>query len=238
MRSTKQLLLPVTQGGLVQQCATTRVSGVLCRDGTYDASIVKSVRSEYGWMSVRGKTVLDIGGNIGAYARLAAELGAKKVISVEPEESNFSCLLANTRDLPCIAPIRGIVGPKKGVGSVYISESGKNPGNTSSVPMRGRTHKGGISVVAFDDLLREHAPAVIKIDCEGAEYEFLTKPLPAYVQEVTIELHLSRASWRTAAENIKSLFAGWEVVTLPRLEGASWHTIGAWRRASKLRTRT
>lgn len=228
--------LPVTVGTTVEMRDTSVVRGIICRAGTYDDFVAREIEGTYGWMDVQGRRVLDIGGNIGAYARWALDHGASRVVTIEPEVSNFECLMANA--LPMVPPRaeviphRALVGVEAGVGEIWLSPTGKNPGNTSSVKYRGRISQGEIAQLSFRTLLDEERPDVLKIDVEGAEYDFFhTAPLPDCVRQVTMEIHLTRPEWRSEkAPNIVRAFSGWECVRAPRLEGGHWQTIGAWRR--------
>lgn len=223
--------LPVTLGTTVEMRDTREVLGVICRDGTYDDFVAKEIGPTYGWMDVVDKTVLDIGGNIGAFAIWAASQGASHVVSFEPEESNFKCLQANAAEFDVVEPVRAAVGTEEGTTEIWLSPTGKNPGNTSSVKYRGRVSQGSIPQVPFRGLLEEFRPEVVKIDVEGAEYGFLTEPLPECVRAVTIEIHLSRPEWRqTEGPRVAALFRDWECVRAPKFEGGHWQTIGAWRR--------
>lgn len=245
--------LPVTVGTDVQMRDTRVVKGVICRDGTYDDFVAKEISGTYGWMTVEGRRVLDIGGNIGAYARWALDNGAAHVRSIEPEVSNFICLQHNTvpdggrrpkshqtsgvaestqsANGQMMVASRALVAEEAGVGEIWLSPTGKNPGNTSSVRYRGRTSQGEIPQLSFRSLLDEERPDVLKIDVEGAEYGFFREALPDCVRQVTIELHLTRPEWRNMeAPRIISLFEGWECHREPRLVGGHWQTIGAWSR--------
>ena len=202
------------------------------REGTYDACILKEVKSVYSHLSVSGKKVLDIGGNIGASAVLFAEMGASEVITVEPEDDNYELLLENiSAYADTIEPIKAaVVGDDSESVVLYLNQDGTNKAIHSTTPTRGRP---GIEVSAinFMRLLEETKPEVVKIDCEGAEYDFLKAPLPEYVKQVVVELHLTRAAWReTEAPRVIGLFSGWEVVKAPKLEGKNWTTIASYKR--------
>jgi hypothetical protein len=212
--------LPVTLGTTVEMRGVREVLGIFCRDGTYDDFVSKEIEPTYGWMDVAGKTVMDIGGNIGAYARWAALHGAARVNT--GEFASHGCDMVQ---------LRAAVGTTDGTTEIWLSPTGKNPGNTSSVKYRGRVSQGNIPQLAFRQVLEEHEPDVLKIDVEGAEYGFLTGTLPGCVQQCTIEIHLSRPDWRQRlGPQIAALFSDWECVRAPRFEGGHWQTIGAWRR--------
>ena len=83
----------------------------------------------------------------------------------------------------------------------------------------------------FDDVLENLKPSTIKMDCEGAEYDLLQKPLPDYVKKITMEIHFSKKHWRNdLANKLISLFNDWKVHKKPLIGDKNWHTIGAWYR--------
>ncbi len=229
--------LPVTVGAVAEMRDTRVVRDIICREGTYDDFVAREIETTYGWMDVRGRRVLDIGGNIGAYARWAISHGASHVRTIEPEESNYLCLCANVKLRPdeigiAVCASRALVAAESGMGEIWLSPTGKNPGNTSSVKYRGRVSQGSIPMISFTELLESERPDVLKIDVEGAEYDFFhTAPLPDSVRQVTMEIHLSRPHWRAKdGPAIAETFRDWECVTAPKFEGGHWQTIGAWRR--------
>lgn len=229
---TIPLQLPLTGGTQTVLRPTHKVKGLVCRAETYDAFVAREIEPTYGWMTVRDRVVLDIGANIGGYTRWALDHGAASVVAIEPGPCNFACLQVNAADPDGRANLHhAAVGRYAGVVDIWVSPAGKNPANTSTVPFRGRLSAATVPRLAFDDLLDAVRPAVLKIDVEGAEYDFLHGPLPEYVQEVTMELHFTRADWRaTEAPRLISYFAGWECVRAPVCTGSRWFTVGAWRR--------
>jgi FkbM family methyltransferase len=201
---------------------------VKLREGTYDAAIAKEV-SAYRWMDVAGKTVMDIGGCFGAASVMFMEGGAKRVVIIEPEADNLKMIRQNLRSFGSAAEIiAGAVGPEDGTAELFIN-NGINTGGHSLHVTRGR--KGvKVPLFSFRKLLAKYKPAAIKIDCEGAEYDFLTEPLPSYVKQVAMEIHLNKKRWREQAPELIKLFDGWEVVRQPSLRPSNWHTIGGFRR--------
>jgi FkbM family methyltransferase len=199
------------------------------REGTYDAEIVKEINSAYGWMDVEGKVVLDIGACFGAATLKFLENGAKLVIAVEPEPDNVKQLMKNTRKYrDRVVVLQAAVGEKAGEAALYIN-AGINTGGHSLHVKRGRSSLR-VRLLGFRDLLAEHRPAVVKIDCEGAEHDFLTKPLPSYVKQVAMEIHLNKKRWRANFATIVALFKGWKVVKQPKCTENNWHTIGGYKR--------
>lgn len=199
------------------------------REGTYDAEIVKEINSAYGWMDVKDKVVLDIGACFGAATLKFLENGAKLVIAVEPEPGNVKQLMKNTRKYrDRVIVLKGAVGVLPGTAELYIN-AGINTGGHNLHVKRGRKSIT-VPVFGFRSLLAEHKPAVVKIDCEGAEHDFLNAPLPGYVRQVAMEIHLNKKRWRANFATIVALFKGWKVVKQPKCTESNWHTIGGYKR--------
>lgn len=198
------------------------------REGTYDAEIVKEIRPSYGWLDVKGKTVLDIGACFGAATVYFVEQGAARVIAVEPVPDNVAQLRKNTKGMP-VDVLSAAVGPEAGKAELFLSQ-GINTGSHSQHVTRGRTSIS-VPMRRFRTLLSTYRPSVLKIDCEGAEYDFLTEPLPSYVKQVAMEIHLNKKHWRYEEfPKLLALFEEWEIVKQPRLTVNNWHTLGGWKR--------
>ena len=198
------------------------------REGTYDSYIVKEIARTYGWMDVKGKVVMDIGACFGAASVYFADAGAKDVIAYEPEPENYELLVHNVFDYK-VTPHHLAVSDSEGEISFYVNENGINKGSHTMRPTRGRKEIR-VPTISFDFILKTHQPEVLKIDCEGAEYTFLTKPLPDFVKQVTLEIHRTNKEYIEKAHELVKLFDGWECVKEPKLDGGHWQTIGAWRR--------
>lgn len=197
------------------------------RDGTYDAEIAKEIKSAYGWMNVKDQVVLDIGACFGAAAVAFVELGARHVICVEPEPDNLKQLKRNTQGMP-VTIVPGAVTASEKTAELYLN-AGINTGGHSLHVKRGRSSLS-VSGLPFRTLLKTHKPSRLKVDCEGAEYDFVTEPLPRYVKQVAMEIHLNKKIWRERAEALVGLFADWEVIKAPNIGPRNWHTIGGWSR--------
>ena len=198
------------------------------REGTYDSYIVKEIVRTYGWMDVKDKVVMDIGACFGAASVYFAQKGAKQVFSYEPEPENYELLVHNVFDYK-VTPHNLAVSDSEGDISFYVNEGGINKGSHTMRPTRGRKEIK-VPTISFDFVLKTHKPEVLKIDCEGAEYTFLTKPLPDFVKQVTLEIHRTNKEYIENAQELVKLFDGWECVKEPKLDGGHWQTIGAWRR--------
>lgn len=202
------------------------------REGTYEHQTIKEIVPTYGWMDPKDKICLDIGGCFGATTRLLCEKGAKHVVIVEPEPTNFEQIKINTEGLP-VTPIHAAVVPAS-FEHPFVTLWKTNGYNTGANSLHVKGSKRTpieVPVVHFETLLDLYEPEVLKIDCEGAEYDFLTFELPDFVRQITIEIHLGKKAWREqAAPALAALFNDWEVVKQPVLDKGYWHTIGAWKR--------
>ena len=131
-------------------------------------------RERYKALDVEGKTVLDIGGSIGDTAVFFAVGGAKRVVMLEPFPA--ICALAR-RNVEinglshCIEVRMESCGPRDGSLNV-------DPTRLATVRTLARASKEGVAVPmrSLASLVKElHIPSesVLKIDCEGAEYEII-----------------------------------------------------------------
>jgi FkbM family methyltransferase len=148
---------------------------------TCDEAFVYNVleESEYdpaGYEVCSGDVVVDVGANIGTYTLKAART-ARVVYAVEPDAENFALLAENVRRNRLsgqIVPIRAAIAAHSG--TITLHKSGE--GGYHSV-VATRAHGWPTEDVAaisltdlFDRFGIEHCD-VLKLDCEGAEYEAL-----------------------------------------------------------------
>lgn len=150
-----------------------------CRKRTEDARIVAEAY-EYPLQTyleeITQGTFVDIGSNIGKYTiKVARQLGNNgRVISIEPESSNFEALRANVElnNLRNVTPLNVACWNKKEKLRLYLAprsdwHSVKNPLSTNFVEVNG---------LKLDDILKDLKIAdldFIKIDAEGADGEVL-----------------------------------------------------------------
>ena len=199
------------------------------RQGTLDEYIFKEVRSSYKDLEIKqGDTVLDLGANIGAFAKQAISKGAK-VFCYEPEPNNFVMLEKNSPESHNTRS--AVVGESKGNVSLYVN-SKKNKGIHMLKPVNGRNCIE-VSSVSFSDLIQKHRPNKIKIDVEGAEYDFLPFALPDFVERLVMEIHfMYDPSWRQKGFEVHQSML--QQGFTPKKEfvdtGKNWHVIGAYVR--------
>lgn len=149
------------------------------RDGSWDENVWKSVAVENEYRLARRfeptDTVLDIGGHIGAFAYKCLDLGAGRVVTVEPDEDNLLYLRHNL--------LRACRATDRLVAVCAAAWSHRTVLKYSKVwPNTGGTcvHDGGeipVAAVAIDDLIQlavgDGPLAMLKLDCEGAEWTIL-----------------------------------------------------------------
>lgn len=218
------------------------------REGTTDSQIVREMPAYAPIGVLPGETVLDLGANIGGYAREAiVNQKAGKVVCFEPDPYNFAMLQRNTERfagkvalMQCaiLGSGRGepAAGNTTGMRTIsFYKNVRKCKASHSTVPYRGR-EVVTVNGYDFDQVVAMVKPARIKADIEGEEhYIFRTCNLPDYVKGVLMELHLQKDDWRSVgldAINNNMLRQGFvnHPDRMPRDTGANWHTLVCWRR--------
>ena len=150
--------------------------------------------------------IMDIGAQIGITALWAASLG-RRVYAYEAEPANYALLEQNTRAVTPITIARGFVcGNTRSPGEdvpFYVAR--RNLSAHSAFIKRGR---GRILVPAIPigPLLNAQRPDVVKMDCEGAEYEILLDGLldaAARISVITFEAHFGRPEWHEQYQRVR-----------------------------------
>lgn len=164
------------------------------RPGTSDESIIQTVlieKKEYLFPSFKPKLVWDVGANIGVVSIILAKIYPEtKILAFEPVKENLELLNFNTAHLPNVEILKCGLGKKTAKVPIFKSTDPVNHGGFS-------THIDGVGYDDIDILKASSAvqshgiPDLIKIDCEGAEFDILSD-ISAYIHEVkwiTGELH-------------------------------------------------
>lgn len=143
------------------------------RPNTYDASIFDFVcrQNEYELDDLSGKTILDIGGHIGCFAYKAVSLNAERVISFEPDETNYNMAVGNLSDYENAEVVRAAVMRSDKEVEVRLdpSDDKANSGGGCSVTGFGEV----VPSISLDEAIEKYSPNFIKIDCEGGEFPAL-----------------------------------------------------------------
>jgi len=205
-------------------------TGVWYRPETYDKKTLRSVRSEYKDLKVKGKVVFDVGGHIGSFSHHIADK-AKKIIIFEPDPDNFRVLTKNLLDKPHIKRKNAalVAGDSKWI-KLYVN-SGKVKGMHSIIKRRGRKSVD-VKCLRFSTMLKKYKPSVIKMDIEGAEYELLERPLPEFVKQLAMEIHLNKRGFKREAKKLIQSLAdqGFRILKEPKLSKKRWATTASFKR--------
>ena len=134
-------------------------------------------RQEYDSLNVDGKTVIDVGANIGDSSVYFAYKGARKVIAVEPNILSFNSLLKNIRTNAMndrIVPINGALGCRDGFAK--MTKLDNNNGTLfDGIQEISKPDKNSIPVMNINRIISDihDGGIVLKIDCEGCEYNLI-----------------------------------------------------------------
>ena len=136
---------------------------------------------------VRGKVVIDVGANLGMFALRCVELGAKQIIAVEAQATIYNLgLLHNVKNFPMITPMHAAVFDEDGKTVQILNEHvGSRIREGIGDPVTTVTLKTLIKDIPDQDM-------VLKLDCEGSEFNILMKVEPETMKRfkiVNIEIH-------------------------------------------------
>lgn len=201
------------------------------RIGTTDAMTLNDI-VQYRHLPIpKGCSVLDIGGHIGTFTNYALERGASRVVTYEPEPSNFAMLEQNTIGKSVAIFNKAVTGDGREV-QLNVKTNGHSGGHSIYYDSPERNHIR-VPSEAFASIVERVRPDVVKIDCEGAEYEFdIPFSLPRSVKYLTIEIHTNRKEWRTrlAPKMIADFARTWNVLKQPKITPRGWATIAVWEK--------
>lgn len=176
------------------------------RPGTSDLSMVSDCvnhyKHVYSHADLKDAIVLDLGANIGAFAKYAIEHGAKQVICVEPETTNVEMIALNLKDLITQGKVivfeAAIVSESFQDDTItfYLSRSAKAQCSGSLTKERNRPIEMTVPTVKLSDLERQYGHfKIVKCDIEGGEYDLLKDGLIQKDRSVlAMELHAGSKS--------------------------------------------
>lgn len=144
----------------------------------------------------RWECMVDLGGNIGVFTSRVAPHCAR-VITYEPEPSNFAALEANTRGYPNVTRVRAAVTDHDGEIRLYQPIHAGTRGVFSTHPEAELVSSdyNTVPAITLDRLFEQHQVTrcdLLKIDVEGAEYEILPAAAPetlARIERIHGEYH-------------------------------------------------
>lgn len=196
------------------------------REGTSDVAIINAVlvnQQEYSFPSVAAKVVFDIGANIGVTAVILATIYKDAVIHCfEPEQENYDLLAMNTGHLPNVSLHKCGLDNHTGDAMLFGSDDPTNFGGFSAhlKPEKEAIAGSKIQIERMSKICDKFGtPDIIKIDCEGAEFNILTD-IPAIdkVLWITGELHGVKDF-----ELLSRLSVTHEIQTMRQFGDKVWH---------------
>ena len=127
------------------------------------------INGDFSELPVNGRTVVDIGANIGDTALYFADRGAKVVYALEPFPYSFRIALQNV-ELNGLG--NRIILLNKGVGNPGTILVDENYKNTIGSTLQGSATGQEVDIVTLDQLVEQLRlkGAVLKMNCEGCEY--------------------------------------------------------------------
>jgi FkbM family methyltransferase len=148
------------------------------------------------FLPVAGRTVVDVGGNIGVFAIFHASRGAR-VLSIEPNPDAYRRLEATVAANGFDARVNALnvaVGARNGTGRLAVPSGLSVLGAVSPVDTCDPPDAGAIQMVTLDELLADRgwrSVDVLKVDVEGGEADVLRGAASALagVRRVVLEYH-------------------------------------------------
>jgi len=164
---------------------------------------------EYDRLLVKGRDVLDIGAYIGDTAMLFSLRGAKKVVALEPFPSSYSRAKGNIEKNRLgrkITLLNAGAGAKDS--EMLVESSAQSSGGNQ---LRGSQKGMKVPLLSLKGISKKYglSDAVLKMDCEGAEYGILLgteRGTLRNFRQIMLEYHYGYVNIR---EKLKS--AGFEV---------------------------
>jgi FkbM family methyltransferase len=138
-------------------------------------------------------TVLDIGSNLGYFALVELQAGAKHVIAIEPVPLTFSYLSKTLEDYKNLTILNIAVSDKNETLKLYVAnEFNITSSQVTLVKSSGHNVFKEINVpaVPISSLAEEYPINMIRMDVEGHEYSLLGGDIPDQIETICLELHL------------------------------------------------
>jgi FkbM family methyltransferase len=145
-------------------------------------------------------TVIDIGAHVGVFTIwAAAQFPTSRLVSVEPSPESFAILRKNCEDnrLTNVDLLQSACGGYTGTSQLYSrGPASMNTLYTSDALNSSFRAVCSVPVISLDDLLERfhiERPSLLKLDCEGAEYEILMNASDAVLRRlshIVMEYHL------------------------------------------------
>lgn len=139
--------------------------------------------------SVKGTSIIDVGGFIGDSVLVLSELEPKSIVSFEAVPENYALLLETLRlnNIENAVAEPFALGAEKGTMTMHVAGSGSSPINRLGVTFSDEIQ---VPVTTLDDYISEHPMEIglIKVDIEGGEPLFLAGAKKTICQQKPILL--------------------------------------------------
>jgi len=182
-------------------------------DSYWDRLIIKNVLTENEYKlpdDMSGMNVIDIGAHIGSFAVACINRGIASISCFEPDHENYKLLEENLleaqegKQVTCRtynAPVTGKHYKDLGVRHLSNHDFGKGR-NTGHVDVFG---EGELVSYSINEVLKLHTKPIdlLKIDCEGAEWEIFDNGDFKNVQNIMAELHACPGSEHASLHNYR-----------------------------------
>jgi FkbM family methyltransferase len=140
--------------------------------------------------------IIDIGGHIGLFSLLASAIRPNlPIYSFEPHNGNFELLKRNLKDngIRNVTAIREAVSDRVGKADLLLSQQDLNHSLALAIEATGKTQTVATTILEkiFEKNKIERC-GLLKIDCEGSEYEILySTPKAVFdrIQALFLEYH-------------------------------------------------
>lgn len=161
------------------------------------------VREDYKFLNAEDENVIDIGANIGDSSLYFALCNAKKVVALEPYAYSYSIAIKNIQlnnmDKERVTLLNAGYGED---GTIIVDSALKN---TASSDMKSSKEGVEIRTLSLKTLLKENdfETAVLKMDCEGCEYNILKEDNDTLrkFKRIMIEYHYGYDVLKTKLES-------------------------------------
>ena len=184
-----------------------------------------------------GWAIIDIGGGIGDFTTFAARAHASNIVyAFEPTPQSFALLQENLKRNHVKNAYAFPQAIWSSESTLWIDTNAGEPGQyTSQAGSPGPAKAGAVAVhsISLEQAFQKSGVGhcdLLKMDCEGAEFELLDKPLPAFVKQIVVEIHFNKREFRQQVKEFIARFKDWETVVDPKYTPKSWVTFGCWRR--------
>jgi len=176
----KGISLTLRADNYLAKIADLAMAWEVIMDGVYDTYPI-----------TKTDTIVDIGGHIGSFATKAGILAPQgKVYVCEPFPSTYEVLAKNTAPHTNIKPHQIAISNRNGKDTFYFSSA--NPAENSLV--RKSANSMEVPLITLGDFLAKNNITFVdlmKIDCEGAEYDILfgAKGHLHKIKKMVMEIH-------------------------------------------------